>query len=122
MMAKATQELDTVIVREKKVKESEIPNLPYLDAIVKETMRLHLHPVAVLLAPHFSLQYCIITGFHIRKGTKLTWGALRGKEQCEENQKSFVQRGFWRWKWMLKGRILSCCRSGQVRECVLVIV
>ncbi|KAL2458820.1 Cytochrome [Forsythia ovata] len=45
-MAKATQELDIVIVREKKVKESEIPNLPYLDAIVKETMRLHLHPVA----------------------------------------------------------------------------
>ena len=47
---KATEELDRVIGTERWVEEKDIPQLLYIDAIVKETMRLH--PVAVLLAPH----------------------------------------------------------------------
>ncbi|KAL6137419.1 hypothetical protein ACLB2K_062711 [Fragaria x ananassa] len=44
---KATEELDRVIGRERWVEEKDIVNLPYIDAIAKETMRLH--PVAPLL-------------------------------------------------------------------------
>nr|CAB3500751.1 unnamed protein product [Digitaria exilis] len=51
-MAKATKELDTVIGRDRLVTEHDIPRLPYLEAIVKETFRLH--PVTPLLAPRLS--------------------------------------------------------------------
>ena len=49
------------------MEEKDIPQLPYIDAIVKETMRLH--PVATLLAAHFSIEDCNIAGCHISKGT-----------------------------------------------------
>ncbi|KAL6520788.1 hypothetical protein OROHE_016969 [Orobanche hederae] len=39
---KATEELDRVIGQHRWVKEKDIPNLPFVEAIVKETMRLHL--------------------------------------------------------------------------------
>ncbi|KAJ0030289.1 hypothetical protein Pint_13511 [Pistacia integerrima] len=45
LMKKATEELDRVIGRERWVEEKDIPQLPYIDAIMKETMRIH--PVAL---------------------------------------------------------------------------
>lgn len=53
---KATEELDRVIGRNRWVKEKDIPSLPYVEAIVKETMRLH--PVAPLLVPRLSREDC----------------------------------------------------------------
>ncbi|KAL2534408.1 Flavonoid 3'-monooxygenase [Abeliophyllum distichum] len=85
LMAKATQELDKVIGREKWVEESDISNLSYLDAIVKETLRLH--PVAVLLTPRLSLQDCNISGFNISKGTTVlinSWSIGRDEALWEE--------------------------------------
>jgi len=41
VLAKATEELDSVFGHGRLVTEQDIPNLPYLEAIVKETMRLH---------------------------------------------------------------------------------
>ncbi|KAK1292699.1 Cytochrome P450 93A3 [Acorus calamus] len=38
---KAQQELDSVVGKHRLVEESDIPNLPYLQSIVKETLRLH---------------------------------------------------------------------------------
>ncbi|CAL4914504.1 unnamed protein product [Urochloa decumbens] len=51
-MAKATEELDAVVGRGRVVTEQDIPRLPYLEAVVKETFRLH--PVTPLLAPRLS--------------------------------------------------------------------
>lgn len=45
-MAKACDELATVIGPRKDIEESDIGRLPYLQAVVKETFRLH--PAAVL--------------------------------------------------------------------------
>ncbi|XP_052145233.1 trimethyltridecatetraene synthase-like isoform X1 [Oryza glaberrima] len=52
VLAKATDELDRVVGRRRLVAEDDIPNLPYLDAVVKESMRLH--PVVPLLVPRVS--------------------------------------------------------------------
>lgn len=40
-MEKARQEIDFVVGKMRLVEESDIVNLPYLQAIVKETLRLH---------------------------------------------------------------------------------
>ncbi|KAK3040360.1 hypothetical protein RJ639_026765 [Escallonia herrerae] len=46
---KGSEELDRILVE-----EEDFPELSYLDAILKETMRLH--PVAAMLEPHLALQ------------------------------------------------------------------
>lgn len=88
LIRQATEELDRVIGRERWVEERDIQQLPYIDAIMKETMRKH--PVAVLLAPHLALEDCNVAGYHIRKGTRVfvnTWSIGRDPllwEQPEE--------------------------------------
>ncbi|CAM8906561.1 unnamed protein product [Rhodiola kirilowii] len=64
---KANEELDRIIGQERWVEEKDIPDLPYLDAIMKETMRLH--PPATLLAPHLALEDCQVKQYHISKDT-----------------------------------------------------
>ncbi|XP_039041179.1 trimethyltridecatetraene synthase-like [Hibiscus syriacus] len=68
ILAKATEELDSVIGRERWVEEKDIENLPYIDSIAKETMRLH--PVAPMLTPRVARQDCRINGYDIPKGTR----------------------------------------------------
>ncbi|KAF3452021.1 hypothetical protein FNV43_RR08117 [Rhamnella rubrinervis] len=66
---KATEELDRVIGRERWVEEKEIVNLPYIDAIAKETMRLH--PVVPMLVPRCSREDVKIAGYDIPKDTRV---------------------------------------------------
>ncbi|XP_048323200.2 dimethylnonatriene synthase [Ziziphus jujuba] len=66
---KATEELDRVIGRERWVEEKDIVNLPFVDAIAKETMRLH--PVAPMLVPRFSREDIQIAGYDIPKDTRV---------------------------------------------------
>lgn len=47
-------ELDSVVGKERLVTETDIPHLPFLQAIVKETLRLH--PPLALSTPHLCLQ------------------------------------------------------------------
>ncbi|KAH7415801.1 hypothetical protein KP509_14G061600 [Ceratopteris richardii] len=68
-LQKAQEELDRVIGRERVVQESDIPNLPYLKGVIYEAMRLH--PAAPLLAPHYAMEDCEISGFHVAAGTVL---------------------------------------------------
>lgn len=49
-MAKAQAEMDDVLGPNGVVQESHISDLPYLQALVKETLRLH--PPGPLLGPH----------------------------------------------------------------------
>lgn len=74
LMKMATEELDRVIGKERRVQESDFIDLPFIDSIIKETMRLH--PAAVLLAPHLALEDCKVDGYDIAKGTTVfinTW-------------------------------------------------
>lgn len=64
---KATEELDKVIGRERWVEEKDIPQLHYIEAIVKETLRKH--PAAALIPPHAALEDCNVGGYDVRKGS-----------------------------------------------------
>ncbi|TXG50467.1 hypothetical protein EZV62_022991 [Acer yangbiense] len=65
---KAQQELDRVIGLDGRVmNESDISNLPYLQCIVKEAMRLH--PSTPLMLPHRANSHIKIGGYDIPKGT-----------------------------------------------------
>ncbi|KAF8650516.1 hypothetical protein HU200_063888 [Digitaria exilis] len=57
-MASATDELDRVVGPYRWVTEGDLPNLPYVDAVVKETLRLH--PVGPLLVPHHAREDTVV--------------------------------------------------------------
>ncbi|CAH1416148.1 unnamed protein product [Lactuca virosa] len=65
----AQDEIDEHVGRDRLVEESDMKNLIYLDAIIKETLRLY--PAAPLSAPHESTEDCIVSGYNIPKGTRL---------------------------------------------------
>ncbi|KAL8127575.1 cytochrome P450 93A3-like [Apium graveolens] len=68
IMKKARQEIDTVVGKNKLVEESDIANLPYLQAIVKETLRLH--PTGPLIVREAS-EDSTIANYHIPAKTRL---------------------------------------------------
>ncbi|GJS57692.1 reverse transcriptase domain-containing protein [Tanacetum coccineum] len=65
----AQEELDNIVGRDRKVNESDITNLVYLQAIVKETLRLY--PAGRLGGTREFSEDCIIAGYHVPKGTWL---------------------------------------------------
>ena len=68
-LKKVQDELDKHVGRDRQVNESDMNNLPYLQAIVKETLRLY--PAAPLNVPQEASQDCTVAGFHISVGTLL---------------------------------------------------
>ncbi|XP_019172795.1 PREDICTED: cytochrome P450 CYP82D47-like [Ipomoea nil] len=65
----AQEELDMVVGRERKVDESDVNNLVYLQAIVKEAFRIY--PGAPLGGPRIFANDCTVSGFHVPKDTWL---------------------------------------------------
>ncbi|KAF4370298.1 hypothetical protein G4B88_012982 [Cannabis sativa] len=65
----AQEELDTHVGRERWVQESDIPNLKFLQSIVKETLRLY--PPGPLTGPREATQDCYIGGHYVPVGTRL---------------------------------------------------
>ncbi|GMJ07291.1 TRANSPARENT TESTA 7, CYTOCHROME P450 75B1 [Hibiscus trionum] len=93
LIRKATEELDRVIGRERWVEEKDIPQLPYIDAIMKETMRKH--PVAPLLAPHMAMEDCNVAGYDILKGTRVfvsSWSIGRDPSLWEQPEEFRPER------------------------------
>ncbi|KAF5206502.1 Cytochrome p450 [Thalictrum thalictroides] len=81
LMKKAQDELDQVVGLDNILEESHLPKLPYINAIVKETLRLH--PAAPLLVPRRPSESCVIGGFLVPKGTKIlinAWAIQRDPE------------------------------------------
>ncbi|XP_024010761.1 cytochrome P450 76C2-like [Eutrema salsugineum] len=68
-MRKVQNEIDRVIGQNGVVQESDIPLLPYLQAVVKETFRLH--PAAPLLLPRRAETNVEILGFLVPKDTQV---------------------------------------------------
>ncbi|RCV18744.1 hypothetical protein SETIT_3G327200v2 [Setaria italica] len=72
-IAAAAEEIDRVVGRGRWVAESDLPNLPYVDAILKETMRLH--PVGPLMIPHGGREDAVVGGYDIPAGTRVVINA-----------------------------------------------
>ncbi|KAK9131415.1 hypothetical protein Sjap_011902 [Stephania japonica] len=90
---KAQEELDRVIGRERWVEEKDMSNLPYIESIMKETMRMH--PIAPLLAPRLALEDCKISGYDIFAGTQAlvnVWTIGRDPDLWENPDKFCPER------------------------------
>nr|UNO76255.1 flavonoid 3'-monooxygenase [Glycyrrhiza uralensis] len=82
ILAQVQQELDTVVGRERNVKEEDLPHLPYLQAVVKENFRLH--PSTPLSLPRIAAESCEIFGYHIPKGATImvnVWAIARDPKE-----------------------------------------
>jgi cytochrome P450 len=69
VMEKACAELQTVVGDNRLVQESDLPQLKYLQCIMKETFRLH--PAGPLLLPHESVEPCKASGYDIPAKTRM---------------------------------------------------
>ncbi|KAG0451884.1 hypothetical protein HPP92_026252 [Vanilla planifolia] len=69
VLSRAQAELDSVVGRDRLVSESDLPNLPLLQAIIKETLRLH--PPAPISIPRMAVEDCEVDGYLIPKGATL---------------------------------------------------
>ncbi|KAI3932336.1 hypothetical protein MKW92_002803 [Papaver armeniacum] len=68
-LKKVHDELDVHVGSGRQVEESDIKNLTYLQAIIKETLRLY--PPGVMTAPRISKADCRVAGYDIPAGTRL---------------------------------------------------
>ncbi|ERN11694.1 hypothetical protein AMTR_s00022p00226060 [Amborella trichopoda] len=84
MLMKARDEISSVVGRTRLVQESDNPSLPYLQAFVKETLRLH--PTAPLIVRE-SIQDCRVGGYHIPKKSRVfvsVWAIGRDPNSWED--------------------------------------
>ncbi|XP_047315585.1 cytochrome P450 CYP82D47-like [Impatiens glandulifera] len=69
VLRKVEEELDIFVGKGRLVEESDIPNLVYLQAVLKESLRLY--PPAPLGGPREVTQDCVVGGYHVAAGTRL---------------------------------------------------
>ncbi|XP_010651674.1 flavonoid 3',5'-hydroxylase 2-like [Vitis vinifera] len=70
ILKRAHEEMDQVIGRSRRLVESDLPKLPYLQAICKESFRKH--PSTPLNLPRVSTQACEVNGYYIPENTRLS--------------------------------------------------
>nr|QNS29998.1 cytochrome P450 [Nothapodytes nimmoniana] len=81
ILAQAQEELDSVVGKDRLVTESDLAQLTFLQAIIKETFRLH--PSTPLSLPRMAKESCEINGYFIPKGSTLlvnVWAIARDPE------------------------------------------
>ncbi|XP_042483125.1 cytochrome P450 98A2-like [Macadamia integrifolia] len=66
---KAQEELDRVVGIERVLTEADFSNLPYLQCVAKEALRLH--PPSPLMLPHKANSHVKVGGYDIPKGTNI---------------------------------------------------
>nr|XP_043637070.1 cytochrome P450 CYP82D47-like [Erigeron canadensis] len=95
VLKKAQEELETHVGKDRQVNESDIKNLVYLQAIIKETLRLY--PAGFLGGPRAFSKDCTVAGYHVPKDTWLLinmWKLHRDptiwSEPCEFRPERFL--------------------------------
>ncbi|GJT34950.1 cytochrome P450 CYP82D47-like protein [Tanacetum coccineum] len=69
LLGSVQEEIDEHVGRDRPVAESDMKNLFYLEAVIKETLRLY--PAGPLAVPHKSMEDCVMSGYNVPKGTRL---------------------------------------------------
>ena len=93
-LSKAQEELDQMIGKGKPIEESDITRLPYLQAIIKETFRLH--PAVPLLLPRKADSDIEMGGYIVPKGAQVivnAW-AIGRDPSIWDNPSSFMPERF----------------------------
>ncbi|GLJ09021.1 hypothetical protein SUGI_0100100 [Cryptomeria japonica] len=93
MLARAQQEIESAVGRDRRVKENDVVKLDYLRCVVKETFRLH--PPLPLLIPHESMEGCDVEGYFIPPKTRLfvnVWAMGRDENIWEDAQQFKPER------------------------------
>lgn len=75
VLKRVQKEIDIHVGTTRWVEESDIKNLVYFQAIVKETLRLY--PPGPLLVPRESLEDCYVGGYLVPRGTQLLVNAWK---------------------------------------------
>lgn len=89
IMRKAKNELTQVVGKSNRFKESHVENLPFLQAVMKETLRLH--PPIPFLVPRRSIEETNFMGYEIPKNTQVfvnAWAIGRDPD-CWDDPLSF---------------------------------
>ncbi|KAK3028038.1 hypothetical protein RJ639_038759 [Escallonia herrerae] len=85
ILARVQLELDAVVGPGRPVTEADLPHLTFLQAVVKETFRLH--PSTPLSLPRMAAEDCEINGYFIPKGSTLlvnVWAIARDPDMWSE--------------------------------------
>ncbi|CAI9093809.1 OLC1v1029389C1 [Oldenlandia corymbosa var. corymbosa] len=93
VMEKVHNELEDVVGIGKSVEEFHLPKLHYLEAVVKETLRLH--PAVPLLLPRRPTKSSIVGGYTIPENTKVlinSWAIQRDPELWDDPLKFKPER------------------------------
>ena len=94
-MAATTAELDRVVGRGRWATESDLPALPYLHAVLKETMRLH--HIAPLLVPRRAREDTVVGGYDIPAGARVLvnmWAVARDPASWPDAPEGFRPERF----------------------------
>jgi cytochrome P450 len=116
VMRKTQQELEAVVGKDNIVEESHIHKLPYLHAVMKETLRLH--PALPLLVPHCPSDTCTVGGYTTPKGSRVfvnVW-AIHRDPSIWENPLNFDPERFSDDKWDYSGSDFSYFPFGSGRR------
>ncbi|XP_024995400.1 geraniol 8-hydroxylase-like [Cynara cardunculus var. scolymus] len=84
MFSRVRQEVSTIVGKDGKIEEAKILNLPYLHAVIKETMRLHLS--VPLLVPHKTETKVKLGEYIVPKNTQIlvnAWAIARDPRYWE---------------------------------------
>ncbi|CAA7013205.1 unnamed protein product [Microthlaspi erraticum] len=84
ILEKMRQEIDTVVGKARLIQESDLPNLPYLQAVVKEGLRMY--PPIPLVLREFQ-ESCEIKGYYVPEKTGLVvnvYGVMRDPDSWED--------------------------------------
>ena len=115
-MAKTKQEIHQILGKDEQLEESHISKLPFLRAIVKETLRLH--PTAPFLVPHKSTNEVEISCFTVPKDAQIlvnVW-AMGRDSSIWENPNLFVPERFLECEVDFKGRDFNFIPFGAGRR------
>lgn len=95
VLKKAQAELDIQVGKDRQVDESDVKNLVYLQAIIKETLRLY--PASPIITLHAAMEDCTLAaGYNISAGTQIMVNAwkIHRDESVWCNPKEFQPERF----------------------------